>query len=179
MTDRRDRTIVESRAARTSAWSGRGTHRRQHVTTPAEMRIVESVLESPAPCPPWLPTHPTPLTRLTDPPTGITLPTTRVRPPGSGLRVVERRRLLDRVSRAVADTAFTLISAPAGYGKTVCLGVGGKSCVTRAPGSLAYGQRSRQPARCLLVSCVLRLGVRRSRRRRCAASDGLHRTSCR
>jgi LuxR family maltose regulon positive regulatory protein len=83
------------------------------------MRIVESVLESAALYPPRLLTDPTPLTGLTDPPPRIILPTSRVRPPGSWLRVVERRRLLDRVSQVIAHTPFTLISAPAGYGKTV------------------------------------------------------------
>src|SRR4029453_18548072 len=98
--------IVESRASRTAARSGRGTHRRQHVTTPAEMTIVESVLESAALYPPWMPTPrpaPAPPPRVPAPPPRIPLPPGGVHPPGSWLRVVERRRLLDRVS-AVADT---------------------------------------------------------------------------
>ena len=81
--------------------------------------MAESVLASAVLRRPWLPTHPTPLTHLTEPPPRITLSASRVRPPDSCLRIVERRRLLDRVSRAVADAPFTLISAPAGYGKTV------------------------------------------------------------
>jgi hypothetical protein len=139
--------IVESRASRTAARSGRGTHRRQHVTTPAEMTIVESVLESAALYPAWLPTHPTSLTRLTDPPPRITLPTSRVRPPGSWLRVVERRRLLDRVSRAVADTPFTLISAPAGYGKTVLASewAGSRASHLRPAAWLTVSDRDNQP----------------------------------
>ncbi len=43
----------------------------------------------------------------------------RLGPPVPAFRVVERQRLLDRVSRAVEDVPFTLISAPAGTGKTV------------------------------------------------------------
>jgi LuxR family maltose regulon positive regulatory protein len=108
---------------------------------------VESVLESAALYPPWLPTHPTSLTRLTDPPPRITLPTSRVRPPGSWLRVVERRRLLDRVSRAVADTPFTLISAPAGYGKTVLASewAGSRASHVRPAAWLTVSDRDNQP----------------------------------
>ncbi|MGH8834668.1 MAG: helix-turn-helix transcriptional regulator, partial [Actinomycetes bacterium] len=43
----------------------------------------------------------------------------QVRPPRLPIRVVERGRLLDRVSQAVEDVPFTLIRAPAGAGKTV------------------------------------------------------------
>ncbi len=43
----------------------------------------------------------------------------RVRPPELPFSVIERKRLLDRVSLAVDDVPFTLISAPAGSGKTV------------------------------------------------------------
>ena len=108
---------------------------------------MESVLESAALYPPWLPTHPTPLTRLTGPPPRITLPTSRVRPPGSWLRVVERRRLLDRVSRAVAEAPFTLISAPAGYGKTVLASewAGSRASHLRPPAWLTLSDRDNQP----------------------------------
>jgi LuxR family transcriptional regulator, maltose regulon positive regulatory protein len=90
---------------------------------------------------------PTSLTRLTDPPPRITLPTSRVRPPGSWLRVVERRRLLDRVSRAVADTPFTLISAPAGYGKTVLASewAGSRASHVRPAAWLTVSDRDNQP----------------------------------
>src|SRR5262245_29717676 len=43
----------------------------------------------------------------------------QVHPPRLPIRIVERQRLLDRVSRAVEDVPFTLIRAPAGSGKTV------------------------------------------------------------
>ena len=43
----------------------------------------------------------------------------QVRPPRLPIRVVERGRLLDRLSQAVEDVPFTLIRAPAGSGKTV------------------------------------------------------------
>lgn len=108
---------------------------------------MESLLESAAPHPPWLPTHPTPLTRLTEPPPRITLPASRVRPPGSWLRVVERRRLLHRVSRAVAEAPFTLISAPAGYGKTVLASewAGSRASHLRPAAWLTVRDRDNQP----------------------------------
>ena len=114
---------------------------------PAEMRIVESLLESAALQPPWLPTHRTALTRPTESPPRITLPASRVRPPGSWLRIVERRRLLDRVSRAVADAPLTLISAPAGYGKTVLASewAGSRASHLRPPAWLTLGDRDNQP----------------------------------
>ncbi|TWD82486.1 LuxR family maltose regulon positive regulatory protein [Kribbella amoyensis] len=46
-------------------------------------------------------------------------PGSRIRPPAQSFRVVERQRLLDRVSQAVERHPFTLVSAPAGSGKTV------------------------------------------------------------
>ena len=111
------------------------------------MSIVESVLESPALHPPWLPTHRTPLTHLAEHPPRITLPASRVRPPGSWLRVVERRRLLDRISQAVADAPFTLISAPAGYGKTVLASewAGSRAAHSRPAAWLTVSDRDNQP----------------------------------
>ncbi len=108
---------------------------------------MESLLQSAAPHPPWLPTDPTPLTRLTEPRPRITLPARRVRPPGSWLRVVERRRLLDRVSRAVADAPLTLISAPAGYGKTVLASewAGSRASHHRPTAWLTISDRDNQP----------------------------------
>jgi LuxR family transcriptional regulator, maltose regulon positive regulatory protein len=105
------------------------------------------MLESAALHPPWLPTHPTPLTRLTEPAPHINLPARRVRPPGSWLRVVERRRLLDRVSQAVANAPFTLISAPAGYGKTVLASewAGGRASHLRPPAWLTVSDRDNEP----------------------------------
>jgi LuxR family transcriptional regulator, maltose regulon positive regulatory protein len=49
----------------------------------------------------------------------ISTPAGRVRPPELPFSVIERTRLLDRVSQAVDEFRFTLISAPAGSGKTV------------------------------------------------------------
>jgi LuxR family maltose regulon positive regulatory protein len=43
----------------------------------------------------------------------------RIQPPAPPFRVVERQRLLDRLSRAVQEAPLTLVSAPAGSGKTV------------------------------------------------------------
>ena len=43
----------------------------------------------------------------------------RVRPPAPMRHVIERPRLVDRVSAALEDAPLTLIVAPAGYGKTV------------------------------------------------------------
>lgn len=43
----------------------------------------------------------------------------QIRLPRLPIRVVERRRLLNRVSQAIQDAPFTLIGAPAGSGKTV------------------------------------------------------------
>ena len=108
---------------------------------------MESLLESAALHPPWLPTHRRPLTRPTDSPPRITLPASRVRPPGSWLRIVERRRLLDRVSRAVADAPFTLISAPAGYGKTVLASewAGSHASHLRPAAWLTVSDRDNQP----------------------------------
>ena len=108
---------------------------------------MESVLDGAALHPPWLPTRPTPLTRLTEPPPRITLPASRVHPPGSWVRVVERRRLLDRVSQAVADAPFTLISAPAGYGKTVLASewAGSRASPVRPAAWLTVSDRDNQP----------------------------------
>ena len=108
---------------------------------------MESVLESAALQPPWLPTHPTPLTLRSEHPPRITLPASRVRPPGSWLRIVERRRLLDLVSRAVADAPLTLISAPAGYGKTVLVSewAGSRASHLRPPAWLTVSDRDNQP----------------------------------
>ena len=168
-------TIVESRLPALRPGLGVG-QRRQHLTVPAEMRIVESLLESATLHPPWLPTNPTPLTRLTEPPPRITLPASRVRPPGSWLRVVERRRLLDRVSRAVAEAPCTLISAPAGYGKTVLASewAGSRASHLRPAAWLTVSDRDNS-----LVCSGVMCSSRRSRHRRCAATDGLHRTRCR
>jgi hypothetical protein len=150
------------------------------VTAPAEMRIVESLLQSAAPHPRWLPTDPTPLTRLTEPPPRITLSARRVRPPGSWLRVVERRRLLDRVSQAVADAPLTLISAPAGYGKTVLASewAGSRASHQRPSAWLTISDRDNQPGVfwCHVFFALAFVG---GRSRRCAASDGLHRSRCR
>src|SRR5262245_62172093 len=49
----------------------------------------------------------------------ISTPAGRVWPPELPFSVIERKRLLDRVSQAVDAFPFTLISAPAGSGKTV------------------------------------------------------------
>jgi len=43
----------------------------------------------------------------------------RIQPPAPPFRVVQRPRLLDRISRAVGEVPLTLVSAPAGSGKTV------------------------------------------------------------
>jgi LuxR family maltose regulon positive regulatory protein len=43
----------------------------------------------------------------------------RIQPPAPPLRVVQRPRLLDRISWAVREDPLTLVSAPAGSGKTV------------------------------------------------------------
>ena len=43
----------------------------------------------------------------------------RVRPPLPTRHLIDRPRLIDRVSDALEDSPLTLISAPAGYGKTV------------------------------------------------------------
>jgi LuxR family maltose regulon positive regulatory protein len=104
------------------------------------------LLQSAAPHSPWLPTQPNPLIRLTEPQPRITRPS-QVRPPGSWLRVVERRRLLDRVSRAVADAPLTLISAPAGYGKTVLASewAGSRASHDGPPAWLTVSDRDNQP----------------------------------
>ena len=109
--------------------------------------MAESALESAALRPPWLPTDPTASTRLTEPPPRVTLSASQVRPPGSWLRVVERRRLLDRVSRAVADAPFTLISAPAGYGKTVLASewAGSRASHVHPAAWLTVSDRDNQP----------------------------------
>ena len=108
---------------------------------------MKSLLDSTALHPPWLPTHRTSLTRLTEPPSRITFPASRVRPPGSWLRVIERRRLLDRVSQAAADAPFTLISAPAGYGKTVLASewAGSRASHDGPPAWLTVSDRDNQP----------------------------------
>jgi hypothetical protein len=87
------------------------------------------------------------LDRLAESRPRITLAASRVRPPGSWLRVVERRRLLDRVSRAVADAPFTLISAPAGYGKTVLASewAGSRASHLRPAAWLTVSDRDNQP----------------------------------
>jgi ATP/maltotriose-dependent transcriptional regulator MalT len=87
------------------------------------------------------------LDRLAESRPRITLAASRVRPPGSWLRVVERRRLLDRVSRAVADAPFTLISAPAGYGKTVLASewAGSRASHLRPAAWLTVSERDNDP----------------------------------
>jgi LuxR family maltose regulon positive regulatory protein len=47
------------------------------------------------------------------------VPPSPIQPPAPPFRVVQRPRLLDRISRAVGEVPLTLVSAPAGSGKTV------------------------------------------------------------
>lgn len=55
------------------------------------------------------------------------IPPSWIEPPAPPFRVIQRPRLLDRVSQAVQEVPLTLVSAPAGSGKTVLIAAWARS----------------------------------------------------
>ncbi len=69
----------------------------------------------------------------------------RVRPPAPTRHLIDRPRLIDRLSDAVEDSPLTLISAPAGYGKTVLAAAWTRSQQNRPVAWLTLTDRDGQP----------------------------------
>ena len=76
----------------------------------------------------------------------ISMPGGRVRPPELPFSDIERKRLLDRVSQAVDEFPFTLISAPAGSGKTVLASAWARHRGRARAAWLTLTSRDEQPA---------------------------------